>query len=196
MMQRLGNAQQQSPASVSTQRSDVGGMSTTSVSIRAIRELLSDFEGREDTFWRWRQQLELLMATYNLDENTVRVLISSKLKKRALEWFHSKSEHLMISIADLLRSLATLFDDRPKKLKLRKDFEARIWQKKEPFSEYYHDKLILANRVPIADDEIIDYLIEGIPDERLQDNARMMQFKEKSSLLEAFKKINLDTKKK
>ena len=153
LVQRERNASRPSRESTNTQRSDIRSVcTTTSVSIRALGELLSDFEGREDTSWRWRQQVELLMETYHLDENTARVLISSKLKKCALEWFHSESEHLTLSIADLLKRMAELFDDRPRKLTLRKEFEARVRQKREPFSDYYHDKLILANRVPIVEE--------------------------------------------
>ena len=65
----------------------------------------------------------------------------------------------MLNIAELLKHMWALFDDHPRKLKLRRDFEARVWLRKEPFAHYYHEKLILANRVPIAEEEIIDYLI-------------------------------------
>ena len=88
-----------------------------------------------------------------------------------------------------------MFDDRPMKLNLRKEFEVRTWQKNESFADYYHDKIILGNRIPVDDDELIDYLIDGISDEVLQNQARMMKFAEKSELLESFKKISLDMRK-
>lgn len=47
--------------------------------------------------------------------------------------------------------------------------------------------MIVANRVPIEDDEIMDYIVDGIPDRHLEDQARIMRFKSQSDLLEAFK---------
>ena len=43
-------------------------------------------------------------------------------------------------------------------------FERRTWQVGETFNEYYHDKIIMAIRISIDTDEIIDYVVEGIPD--------------------------------
>jgi len=88
-----------------------------------------------------------------------------------------------------------MFDLRPGKLSLRKEFEARVWKTEEPFCDYYHEKMILANRVPIAEDELLDYLVEGITDMRLQNQARIMNFKSRTELLKAFEKINLESKK-
>jgi len=88
-----------------------------------------------------------------------------------------------------------MFDLRPGKLSLRKEFEARVWKTEEPFCDYYHEKMVLANRVPIAEDELLDYLVEGIADMRLQNQARIMNFKSRTELLKAFEKINLESKK-
>ena len=49
---------------------------------------------------------------------------------------------------------------------------------KRTFNEYYHDKIVMANRISIDTDEIIDYVVEGIPDVRLCDQARLSRFKD------------------
>lgn len=49
----------------------------------------------------------------------------------------------------------------------------------------------MSNKVSIAEDELLDYLIDGIPDTNMQDQARMQQFESISDLLDAFKNINL-----
>jgi len=77
-----------------------------------------------------------------------------------------------------------------RRLDLRKKFEARGWQKNELFSEYCHHKLILGNRVPIAKEEMIDYIIDGIPSETLRDHARMHSFSSVQEM-QAFSKITL-----
>ena len=51
------------------------------------------------------------------------------------------------------------FDHLQRKLYLRRDFENRKWKNSESFGDYFHDKLILGNLVPIPEDESIDYLI-------------------------------------
>ena len=80
------------------------------------------------------------------------------------------------------------------KLDLRKKFENRVWTNTESFSEYLYDKVILANKAKIDESELVDQLIEGIPDESLRDQAKMQRFKNKDELLKAFEKIKLNKK--
>lgn len=142
----------------------------SSMSIRAIGDLLSEFRG-DDTFWKWEKQVQLLRTTYNLDDNSTKVLISSRLKDKALNWFHSKPDHLELSVDELLDRMKEMFDLRPTKLTMRRNFERRMWQSKESFSDYFHDKVVLANRVPIDEEELLEYIIDGILDTRLRDQA-------------------------
>lgn len=52
----------------------------------------------------------------------------------------------------------------------RQQFKDRTWKKGEAFGDYFHEKIILANNVPIGiDDELIDYIILGIPNPALRD---------------------------
>lgn len=153
----------------------------------------SCFEDNE--FNNWNEQLLLLKRTYNLDENSTRVLISSSLEKHALTWFHSKPTHLTINIAELLSEMKQIFDELPKKMNLRKQFEARSWQFKESFAEYFHDKIILGNPVPVLGEEFVDCLIDGIPDEEIKNQARILCFRKKGELFDVFKKITLSAKK-
>lgn len=52
--------------------------------VRVLKDLLPEFSATDNTFWKWKQQLELLRNSYQLDDNSTRVLISSRLKGRAL----------------------------------------------------------------------------------------------------------------
>jgi len=76
-----------------------------------------------------------------------------------------------------------------------KKFEERKWKREETFNNYVHEKVILGNRVPIDDDEISEYIIDGIPDPILRDQARVSGHKTKTSLLEAFQRVTLQNKK-
>lgn len=91
--------------------------------IRAISELVCEFSGEQDTFWRWEKQFNLVRTTYALDDNAARVVIGMKLKGQALKWFHAKPEHLEMPIGNLLVKMRELFDYRPAKIELPRQFE-------------------------------------------------------------------------
>lgn len=74
---------------------------------------------------------------------------------------------------------------------LRKKFEDRVWRKDESFHEYVHEKIIICNRVPIDQDELIEHIVDGIPDTTLCDQARIQRFLTTDSLLSAFERITL-----
>jgi len=84
-----------------------------------------------------------------------------------------------------------MFDHRSSNLTLRKEFERRTWQTGETFRAYFHDKIIMANRISVDADEIIDYVVDGIPDPRLRDQARLQRFKDATDLVEAFENVTL-----
>ncbi|XP_076660318.1 uncharacterized protein LOC143363643 [Halictus rubicundus] len=165
--------------------------STTNTNIRSIGELISDFSGEEQNFKNWSKQLEILSTTYELDENATRLLLGQKLKGRALNWFHSRSEHLELPTDMLLYRMESMFGNRETKVELKKKFESRKWRNTEPFEHYYHEKIVLANKVPVPEDELVEYLIDGIPDNGIQNQARMCEFKTSSHMLKALRRISL-----
>lgn len=159
--------------------------------ISVISDLVSEFSGEQDTFWCWEKQFNLVRTTYALNDNAARVVLGFKLKNQVLRWFHSKPDNLETPIDRLLEQMRDLFDYRPTTFELRRRFERREWKSDEPFSTYFYDKIILAERVPVKEDELVDYLIDGIPDKFLQNQAHMQRFEKKEILLRAFEKIKL-----
>ena len=141
------------------------------LNLKTTGELLSEFSGSVDSYDAWSKKVELVRDSYAIEDNALKVLISTKLKGQALSWFHSRPEHIMLSVTELMNRMKAMFDHRPNKLSLRHKFEKRRWNPNEPFSDYHCDKIILANRVPILDEETIDYIVDGIPDFRLRNQA-------------------------
>lgn len=84
-----------------------------------------------------------------------------------------------------------MYDHRLRKILLRKQFKQRSWKREETFHQYIHEKVILTNQVPISEDDIIDYIIDGISLTSLRDQARIDMFTSKASLLQAFEKVTL-----
>lgn len=64
------------------------------VRIKDIRDMLADFNGEKDTFDIWKGQAEILRTTYRLNEDAMKMLLSSHLKGKAQEWYHSTPAHL------------------------------------------------------------------------------------------------------
>lgn len=164
----------------------------TKVSINAVGELLGIFDGNGENFDSWSQQVELIRSSYNLNDSVTRILISSKLKGKALDWFHSRPDHLSMPIMNLMTELRKMFFPFTSKIKLRKQFESRTWNQNESFSEYAFEKILLSNRVNIDESELVDFIIEGIPDGSLKNHARMQRFNSKESLINAFETISLN----
>lgn len=98
--------------------------------IREIGDLLAEFSGDKDTFVTWKSQAKILRATYQLNEDTMKILLSSRLKGKAQEWFHSTPTHLQLTIHELFEQM-DMFNNRKSKLELRRSFEKRSWQTAE-----------------------------------------------------------------
>lgn len=156
------------------------------MSIKNISELLSEYNGVSEDFRRWKTQVNLLRNTYELDEKASRILVVSKLRGKALNWYYSQTEHLSMNIEELLQEMESMFHQLLRRLDLRRNFEKREWKVNESFSDYCHEKLILGNLVPIDDEDIVDYIIEGIPSESLQNQAKIQLFSSVQDLLKAF----------
>lgn len=161
------------------------------INLTSIAELLKTFDGTPRDYEAWEGQIKLLREVYHLDDNTAKILVGMRLKGRAYEWFHSKPEYLRLSFDELLRKLRRMFQFQQSKVTLRKKFEERSWNKAESIHEYVHDKIILGNKISVPDDEILEYVIEGIPDVQLRDQARIQLFNNVDALLQAFEKISL-----
>ena len=160
------------------------------VGLKALGDMLGDFDGSGYTYPTWEKQVRQLRTTFDLDDNTTKILIGTKLRGSAMQWLHSKSEHIEMDLETFLSELKRMFDHQPSKLTLRKKIEDRMWKSNENFSEYYHDKVIMANRIAIEEEELIDFLVDGISDPLLRNQARMQCFKSPSALLIAFDKIS------
>lgn len=74
-----------------------------SLSIKAIGDLVGEFDGTEYTYLVWEKQIRLLRDTYNLDGNMTKVLIEMKLRGKALKWLHSNAEHIDLDCEELLK---------------------------------------------------------------------------------------------
>lgn len=154
-----------------------------------LAKLLQPFRGDGDCFKTFEAKIKLVIDTYDIDESVLKLMVVEKLEGRALEWFHSKPSHIRLTVTELLSGLKALFDTRINKLQLRKKFEKRQWKDNEDFYVYYQDKIILSNHLDIHDEELVDYIIDGMANSRLQSQARLQMFTRPTDLFNAFSKL-------
>ncbi|XP_078051294.1 uncharacterized protein LOC144477441 [Augochlora pura] len=121
------------------------------------------------------------------------VLMVSRLKGRALEWFHSKTEFVAMTVDQLLQELGDISADWPSRVAVRREFDRRTWKRGKTYAENFHQKVILGNRASIDDRDMVEYRLDGVPDVMLRNNARLQRFQTKEALLGAFKGVTVDS---
>lgn len=89
----------------------------TRTNLATIADLLSEFDG-SGNFDTWEKHLEFLKPTYQLEDNHVKILIGMRLKNKALEWFHSKSEYLSMPLKELIDKIRAMFQLRESRVAL------------------------------------------------------------------------------
>lgn len=175
--------------------SDGGQEATTlkneKLSIKQLTELLDYFDGSDSACEDWVGKVTYLRDTHKIADEAVRVMIIQRMRGKAAEWFHSRREHLAMPIEELLGDLQKMFQSHTSKMERRVQFEERQWKRDEKFADYFHHKVILANHMKIDEDELVDYIIAGIPDPTLRDQARIHGHVAKTSLLKAFEQVSL-----
>ncbi|XP_067216755.1 uncharacterized protein [Linepithema humile] len=165
----------------------------TRVNITAMANLLREFNGRAEDFETWERQVCFLREAYELDDNLTKILMGTKLKGRALDWFHSKPDYIAMTSDELLAGLRGMFHHRPNKITLRRRFEDQTWKKGESFHDYVYEKfMLMVNRIAVNEDEILGYIIDGIPDMNLRNLARVQGFTTREEMLQAFDEILLE----
>ncbi|CAK9814696.1 Gag-Pol polyprotein [Anthophora quadrimaculata] len=164
------------------------------IGVTTVAELLKCFDGKSEDFSSWAKQIQMLQATYRLEDEEVKILMGMRLRGKAQEWMQSRPEFIEMNVGQLLGRCKEMFHHRPSMVIVRQQFQERIWKRGEPFDEYFYDKIIKANRVPVEDQiELVEYLVEGIPDPVLRNQARMQCFNTPDALLRAFEKVSLSS---
>lgn len=136
------------------------------ISFSVLKEMIPEYDG--GTFPElWISQFQNLDNAYDLDEKMKKTLLMCKLKGKAQMWLHSKPNFINDSTHNILEEMKRIFSTKENKLMMRRNFEARKWKYNEPFVDYYNDKIMLSNNIGIDDDELIDPIIDGIPDNQL-----------------------------
>ena len=85
-----------------------------------------------------------------------------------------------------MKKMSQIFGKKESMFSRRRLLEQRIWKAEESFTDYYQDKMVLAAGLSMTEEEIVEYIIEGVNDYSLANQARLQRFHTK----EALRRIN------
>ncbi|GJQ88015.1 hypothetical protein Trydic_g12939 [Trypoxylus dichotomus] len=134
----------------------------------------------------------MVKRIYKVAGDKMLLTIINKLGGMARDWFHSKPEHALLALEMLKSEMVKMYKSREGKITTTKKFEARRWKKSEKFVTYFHEKVLLENRIGLVEDDLINYIIDGIDNSILQTQAKMKEFKELSHMLQVLGDIAND----
>lgn len=86
-----------------------------------------------------------------------------------------------------------MFNQPMTRLERKRLFENRVWKKGDIFNDYCYDKVILGNKVPITEEEIVEYVIDGLSSMTLRNQVRMHSFFTVTEFPKIFRRISLET---
>ncbi|XP_041630409.1 MATH and LRR domain-containing protein PFE0570w-like [Drosophila kikkawai] len=160
------------------------------ISLEMLKELVYVFEG-DNKFSNWRTMINNVRKIYNVDDDVMRAVIFNKVKGKALEWVTANPTLMAETVDFLLNEMAKHFEKKGSKLITRKKLQLCTWKRGKRFDEYFQEMVSLGNEIDLDEDELIEYMIAGIPDVNLRNMAKLQNFSTKTEILEAFIDIEL-----
>ncbi|XP_053966895.1 uncharacterized protein LOC128868624 [Anastrepha ludens] len=167
----------------------ISKVATEGVAFETLKDVIPAYDGG-DGFKAWHNQLLHLREVVQVNDAVLGVVIHTKLKGAALAWYNAKPMFPK-KVDELLREMESVFGAGESKLDRRRKFEKRMWSSEESFANYFNDKCLLGGELNLGDEELADYLIEGIPDRQLRNQARLQNFTTANDVLRAFRSISL-----
>uniref|UniRef100_A0A1I8NKU0 CCHC-type domain-containing protein n=1 Tax=Musca domestica TaxID=7370 RepID=A0A1I8NKU0_MUSDO len=160
------------------------------VSIDLVSNFMADYDGTSDATF-WTTQLRDIQKTYQFNDNMLRTLFAMKLVGKAKSWLHSRRNTACEDVDNLLQEFCLTFGTNDTKLERRRKFEQRKWQQNENFTDYYNGKMLLANKLEMDDEELLEYIIDGITNLQIKTQVSMQQHKNTRDLYKALVNVKL-----
>ncbi|XP_073831438.1 uncharacterized protein [Musca autumnalis] len=165
-------------------------LTDNNISLSMVSNFLPTFDGSTDAAF-WVTQLQDLQKVYKLSDDMVRALLAMKLVGKPLNWLHSRRNTVTESVAEIFSQFCLMFGTNESKMEMRKKFERRTWRFDENLTDYCNDKTKIAEKLKFEDDELIEYIIDGIPNMQLRRQTVMQRFLSVNELCKSLAAIKL-----
>ncbi|XP_073831188.1 uncharacterized protein [Musca autumnalis] len=163
---------------------------TSGVSLDLIGNFIADYDGAYDATF-WTAQLKDLQQTYEFDDNMLRALFALKLVGKAKLWLHSRRNTANEDVSTLLEEFCLTFGTKETKLERRRKFEQRKWEPNENFTDYFNAKMMLAGKLQMDEEELLEYIIDGITNVQIKTQVSMQQHTNTRDLYKALLNVKL-----
>lgn len=160
-----------------------------------IAALLPPFNGFSDDVERWLDGVEAVQNAYQVPESIVKLIAVGKLENEAKKWYQSKVTHITMEWENFKEELKAMFKKRVNKVEAVREFEKRRWGRNESFPAYFAEKVRLGNIAGLNDDDIKEYMIDGIDNVMLQNFVRINNPVELTNLLDIMKDVKKEDNK-
>jgi hypothetical protein len=125
-----------------------------------------------------------------VNDFVMKLVVIRNLRGKAKAWLHSHPDFMAKNYGEIIRSLKEMFDIPVNKFDLRRHLEKYTWcGRRESFAEYCQSKRILAQKLELSEKELVEYIIEGIEDNVLKNQARLQNFRTISDAIQAFRMV-------
>ncbi|XP_070072744.1 uncharacterized protein [Drosophila takahashii] len=185
-----GNAVGMEQAMQNLRFENVDRLSKPEMNLNTVKELLPEYNG-DGNINEWLMVVKNVRDVFKVSDDVMRPLICSRLKGKANFWLLSRPSLLSGSIDLILAQLKIFFGTKDNVLEMRRKFENRKWQFGEKFAIYYFDKLTLAQNIAMSAHELVQYLIDGIQNVQLKNQAKLLRFAVPADVLVAFQDVEI-----
>ncbi|XP_062556357.1 uncharacterized protein LOC134221179 isoform X2 [Armigeres subalbatus] len=127
-----------------------------------------------------------------LDSQTMKLVVIKQLKGTARTWLHTRADFMLKSYEETLEDLRQTFGVSVNGFELRKRLEKIRWFGRESFADYCQSKKLIAQKLNLEEAELVEYIVEGIGDVILKNQARIQNFKTVTDIMQAFRMVRLD----
>ncbi|KAI4488259.1 hypothetical protein M0804_005107 [Polistes exclamans] len=90
------------------------------VNLSIISDMIDVFDGSVGTFTVWERRVRYIQRMHQLRDTEIVMIISLKLRGKALRWFHSKPEFVIYGMEELLAAIEKMFSSRQSVITLKK----------------------------------------------------------------------------
>lgn len=158
------------------------------VDFSTVKEFIPEYDGEKNVN-EWLTVAKNVRAVFNISDDIMRPLICARAKGKANYWLLSQPSLLSGDIDDIFSQMQIRFGTKGNLVELRQSLEKRKWLNDEVFASYFYDKQMLANKLNVTDDEMVQYILEGIPNVELRNQGKLQRFATPAAVLDAFRDI-------
>lgn len=152
------------------------------VDYKRVSKLIPEFDGTG--MERFRKRVENIKQEYKCEEEKMKLEIIPKLVGPAKDWFDCSAENVLLSYDELMGKLATLFNVKEDKIKKRRDLEQRKWRAGERLAVYVRAKMMLAEELKLEEEELMEYIIDGVDDTHMKVQLQIAQIRTVRELID------------